>query len=415
MEQGAFVAWLKREGEFVHAGEALFSIEGDKATQDIESIDSGFLRIAPNAPQPGDAIRVGDRLGQLISEREIAGTANAAPTETPPPTPPTPPTTTDAAVPPTVPGAVSGAGTAAAVVRPAKPPGIPAPLPQSPSISPRARRIAAELGVAWTHLQGSGRTGRIRERDIRAAHGTHTANTARPEIRSPASDTRRVIAHRMLESARNTAPVTLHTTADATRLVELRRHLKATDHRNAPVPGYLDMMVFLASRALAEHPALNARWVDGKLEAAPESHIGLAVDTDAGLIVPVLRRSRSQSLAHLARQSQDLIARARTRQLTADEVRGGTFTITSLGAFGIDAFTPIINYPEVAVLGIGRIQRTPVVRNEQIVARDVMTLSLTFDHCALDGAPAARFLQSLVALIENPDELSASNTPNLVP
>ncbi len=168
------------------------------------------------------------------------------------------------------------------------------------------------------------------------------------------------------------------------------------------MPSYTDILVLLCACALAQHPVLNSRWENDRIVLADGIHIGIAVDTDAGLLVPVVRDVPRLSLAQLAAQTRDLIERARQRQLAVAELQGGTFTVTSLGAFGIDAFTPILNPPECAALGVGRIQRCPVVDGEQIVIRDRLTLSLTFDHRITDGAPAARFLQTLRGLIENP-------------
>jgi pyruvate dehydrogenase E2 component (dihydrolipoamide acetyltransferase) len=209
-----------------------------------------------------------------------------------------------------------------------------------------------------------------------------------------------MIAERMLTSHHSTAPVTLFTTIDATNLVQLRNQLKASAGNAAP--SYNDMFVLLTARALLKHPALNSRWEKDRVVASEGIHIGIAVDTDAGLVVPVVREVPSLSLEQLSVRTRDLIERARRRKLSLTEMQGGTFTVTSLGVFGIDAFTPIINYPEGAALGIGRIQRVPVVAEEHIVIRDQLTLSLTFDHRITDGAPAARFLQTLTGLIENP-------------
>jgi pyruvate dehydrogenase E2 component (dihydrolipoamide acetyltransferase) len=265
--------------------------------------------------------------------------------------------------------------------------------PELPISTPRARRVARELGIDWLEVAGSGRGGRIREADIRA--------------HSPAamSLTRRTIAARMIASQQKTAPVTLHTTADASALVQLRAAFKA-DPASPVLPGYNDMMVKLTAKALEKHPALNSRWEGEHLRTLPDVHIGIAVDTEAGLLVPVIRDAAKLSLHDIAARSRELTLRARSARLTAEELRGGTFTITSLGSFGIDAFTPVINYPECAILGVGRIVRHPVAAGDAIVLRDVITLSLTFDHCAFDGAPAARFLQTLVQLIESPASLS---------
>ena len=207
----------------------------------------------------------------------------------------------------------------------------------------------------------------------------------------------------MLASHRSTAPVTLTTTSDATNLVNLRRQFQAAVRAGHDVtPTYTDFLVKLTAVALGKHPLLSARW-DGEQITMPSGiHIGIAVHTEAGLLVPVLRDVPSLGLKQLALRARDLVARARQGKLKADEMQGGTFTVTNLGAFGIETFTPLINCPECAILGIGRIGRQAVVIGEQIVARDRITLSLTFDHRIVDGAPAAQFLHDLSALIENP-------------
>jgi pyruvate dehydrogenase E2 component (dihydrolipoamide acetyltransferase) len=210
-----------------------------------------------------------------------------------------------------------------------------------------------------------------------------------------------VIAERLVASHRFTAPVTLTTTTDVTELVNLRNRWKTEQSSNDPVPTYTDLFVKLTTLALEKHPVLNSRWEEDRVVTPEAIHIGIAVDTDAGLVVPVVRDVARLSLRELSIRSCDLIERARQRELSTSEMQGGTFTVTSLGAFGIDAFTPIINYPECAILGIGRIRRCPAVYEEKIVIRDQVTLSLTFDHRITDGVPAARFLQTLSGLIEN--------------
>ncbi len=205
----------------------------------------------------------------------------------------------------------------------------------------------------------------------------------------------------MLASQQQTAPVTLTTRADATNLVNLRTQFKTVGDGVAP-PTFTDMIVKLTAAALERHPLLAARW-EGDQQIFPETiDIGMAVDAEEGLIVPVLRDVGSLSLMQLAERSRSLVERARNGKLSADDMSGGVFTVTNLGAFGIDAFTPIINVPETAILGVGCIRREPAVHNDQIVPRDKMTLSLTFDHRVVDGAPAARFLQTVVEAVENP-------------
>jgi pyruvate dehydrogenase E2 component (dihydrolipoamide acetyltransferase) len=262
--------------------------------------------------------------------------------------------------------------------------------------------LAIELGVDWTGISGTGKTGRIRERDVRGTSASHTASSASQRF-AALSPTRKTIAGRMLQSARSTAPVTLTTQADATNLVNLREQFKSAGSTAAdPVPGYTDFFVKLAACALQQHPEMNVCWASDRLVHMERIDIGIAVDTEAGLLVPVLRGVPGMGLRQLAVAALDLITRARARKLSASEMQGGTFTVTSLGAYGIDSFSPIINYPEIAILGVGRIQRQPVVSGDQVVVRDHVTLSLTFDHCAVDGAPAARFLQTLCKIIEAP-------------
>lgn len=364
MEQGVFVGWLKADGATVRAGDSLFTLEGDKATEDVECLDAGVLHIPLHGPRQGATVDVGAVIGYLLQPGE--------------------------AVP------VTGIPSSLAPVSQAKPTSARSPsasttatVRESLRISPRARRAASRLGIDATRAIGTGRTGRIRERDVLAL--------------APSNDpTRRVIAERMLTSHRSTAPVTLTTTVDATNLVQLRNQFKL--RHGGLAPSITDFFVKLAGLALEKHPALNSRWENERVVPCNSVHIGIAVDTDAGLLVPVLRDVPRLSLQKLSARSRDLIERARAGKLISAEMQGGTFTVTSLGSFGIDAFTPIINYPECAILGIGRIRRCPSVLDEQVVIRDQVTLSLTFDHRIVDGAPAARFLQKLSRLIEDANE-----------
>jgi pyruvate dehydrogenase E2 component (dihydrolipoamide acetyltransferase) len=196
------------------------------------------------------------------------------------------------------------------------------------------------------------------------------------------------------------APVTLTSCVDATNLVNLREQFRVAG--SEPVPSYTDFFLKFVAVALAKHPLLGSRWTDTGIVPAASIDIGIAVDTDAGLLVPVLRHVPALGLRQIATRARAVIGRAQRGQLTAREISGACFTITNLGAFGIDAFTPIINPPECAILGIGRIERKPVMDGDRVVGRERVTLSLTFDHRIVDGAPAARFLQTLAACVENP-------------
>ncbi|MEX0586140.1 MAG: dihydrolipoamide acetyltransferase family protein [Pirellulales bacterium] len=396
MEEGVLVAWLKQPGEQVRAGEPLFTLEGDKAVEDVEAISDGILYVPPDSPKLGDTVAVGTTLGYLLSAGESAPLPSAAQ----PAVVVVEATAKQPAVAPSAKTSLSGNGTGA----PANPSSVPRRGRGFPTISPRAAHIAAELGIDWTTLAGSGRTGRIREADVRQAAAMRVESpqfTDGRRVIQP-SALRRTIARRMRDSVQNTAPVTLTTRCDATRLVALRRELKSAAG-DAHVASYTDIIAKLSAVAIGKHPLLNARWEDEQIVVFDEVHIGIAVDSEDGLLVPVVRDVRKLSLGELARRSRDLVERARTRQLDASELEGGTFTITNLGALGIEAFTPIINYPQTAILGIGAILREAVVLDDdRIEPRDRLTLSLTFDHQVMDGADAARFLQSLRGLMESP-------------
>jgi pyruvate dehydrogenase E2 component (dihydrolipoamide acetyltransferase) len=418
MEEGTFIEWLKREGQPVQAGDLLFAIEGDKAIQEIEAIDSGILRIPSTAPENGETVKVGQTLAYLLAEDEV-DTFHAAVDSTP-----------ESAVAEASPSRAQAAAEVAEV-NTATTAGN--RRSNRPRISPRALRVAAELGVDWKAIQGTGRNGRIRERDVRdvdeapprttsSAPSSHRdledsaepRRSKRRESRSAVAvggavgnagrqSFRRTIAARMLEGSRSTAPVTLTSTADATNLASLRAQFKATSQSPGErIPGYTELIMKLVARALQEHPALNSQWIDGQIISPDGIHLAVAVDTPAGLLAPVVRDVPKLGVREIAAQTQDLKVRAHAGQLTSQDLSGGTFTISNLGAFGIDAFTPIINVPQCAILGLGRIERRPMVIADQIVPRHALTLSLTFDHRIVDGAPAARFLAVLRQAIENP-------------
>lgn len=385
MDEGVFGGWLKQEGDLVHVGDTLFSLEGEKATEEIECLDEGRLRIAPTAPKAGETVAIGTLIAYLVQPGETSPFESVDSPKS---------QTLQAADRPVSECLLHKSSLGDSKPRPTTPSVI--TTAEVPTSSPRARRLAKELGVDWTKIQGTGRTGRIRERDVRAAAPSN-GNA------QPMSAVRKTIAQRMLHSHMNTAPVTLTTSADATNLVNLRNQFKASQQAgNEILPGYTEFLVKLLAAALSKHPILNARWSDEQIVHSPAIDIGIAVDTDAGLLVPVVRDVSSLSLKEISTRVRDLSERARQRRLSMSEMQGGTFTLTNLGAFGIDAFTPIINDSQCAILGVGRIQKQPVVFQDQIVARDRITLSLTFDHRIVDGAPAARFLQTLTLLIENP-------------
>ncbi|MEZ6144903.1 MAG: dihydrolipoamide acetyltransferase family protein [Planctomycetaceae bacterium] len=283
--------------------------------------------------------------------------------------------------------------------------------------TPRARRRSNELGIDWHQVQGTGRNGRIRERDVishvaavkERQHSQSAASGVAARAQSlvapstsgrfeSASKIRRTIAQRMLAGVTQTAPVTLTTKVDASGIVRLREELKAGS-AEAIVPSYNDMLVKLAAIVLREYPQLNACWHHDGIWTYDEVHAGVAVETPAGLLAPVVRDVDKMSLNEIAVCSRSLAEQARSGKLTQDQLEGGTFTITNLGSFGVDFFTPIINLPQAAILGVGRIRQEPVVRDDQLAIGHTLSLSLTFDHRVIDGAPAAAWLQRFCELI----------------
>ena len=444
MEEGAFGEWLKADGDTIKPGDLLFTVEGDKATQDIEAMDGGILRIDPNGPRGGDMVTVGALLAYLTKPGEAVAFAQSSSQS--------------------VSQSASGQSSVASGQLSVTKHQVPSTTTTAPTISPRARRVAKELGVDWSQLAGSGRTGRIVERDIRAAAVAAASAVAQtlsaPAIRAtpvaarmaqeagidletlaaqkpgqrigredveaaiaaqqptvaapaqplagdaeriPVTRIRQLIAGRMAESAHTTAPVTLTTEADATALVALRNQLKTTlGARGLPVPTYNDLLIKLTAVALAEHKLLRAVWQGEELVIAQGIHIGLAVDTEGGLLVPVVRDVQDKSIRQITSATQALIDQAQRRQLSPDALQGGSFTITNLGMYNIDAFTPLINLPQCAILGVGRIVEKPAVYQGQIVPRHQVVLSLTFDHRVVDGAPAARFLDTVRSYVAEP-------------
>ncbi len=385
MEEGKFLTWLKQDGEFIKEGDPIFTLESDKAAQEVEAIDSGILHIAPDGPKPGDVIKVGHVLGYLLAEGETMPVATA----------------------PTVPTAPPHVETTILISDP-----IPEPMvkpitklmPEETPASPRARRAAKEHRVDLAKLAPTGKGGRIRERDVLAA-ATSISTTGMKQV--PLTPMRRTIAARLMHSRQTTVPVTITARCDATALLAFRQQLKSItpslQHSIPVVPTINDILVKLTAAALREHPMLAATWAEDHLLLPESIHLGIAVDTEAGLLVPVIRDVGTSTLTQIAAQSQKLITAARAGQLAAADMQGACFTLSNLGSLGVEAFTPVINPPESAILGIGAIVREAVPLDDgTFTARDRLTLSLTFDHRVNDGAAAARFLQTLRHLIEHP-------------
>ena len=266
---------------------------------------------------------------------------------------------------------------------------------EEPLATPSAKWLAGERGVDLSQVPGSGPGGRITEQDVEAFLAAQP--TAAPVGILPFSGMRRAIAEHMLDSLRQTAQVTVTSEADVTDLVKLRTQLKTEFDLS-----YTDLIVKAVAKALKQHPRLNSTLIGDEVYLLSEIHIGVAVALEDGVIVPVVRDADRKEVPEIAEETRRLAQGAREGTLSVDEVTGSTFTVTNLGAYGAHYFTPILNSPEVAILGVGRIAEKPAIYEGQIARRSTMALSLTFDHRLVDGAPAAQFLQTVVEILENP-------------
>jgi pyruvate dehydrogenase E2 component (dihydrolipoamide acetyltransferase) len=417
MDEGTIVRWLRDEGDQVQAGETLYELETDKAVMEVESPISGVLsRILLPA---GTTAPLGEVVALIVSPEEAD---SGQPVEESAPSPGRQPKERIKASPLARRLAqehgidlatLNGSGPGGRIVES----DVWAAVEQSPQpaavesrrviASPVARKLAQELGVDLADVKGTGPGGRIILEDVqRVADGQRPAAPEPTPVPAegevvPLSGVRRVIAERMADSARTVARVTLTTEVDATRLVDWRTTIMEQQSVD-PVPSYTDMVVMLTARALREHPIMNARLEDEAIRLLRSINIGVAVDTERGLLVPVLRDADQKGVVEVARESRQLVNKTRAGKATTDELSGGTFTITNLGMYEIDAFTPLVNLPECAILGLGRIVPKQVVYRGEVAIRHMMMLSLAFDHRLTDGAPAARFLQRVKQLIEEP-------------
>ena len=411
------VAWHKNEGDAVEQGEMLFAIETDKAILDIEAPASGVLSRV--TAQPGDevtALRVIAQIaapGEVLVSRQVEREEGGA----------APGKATDQSlrerqraaprifISPRARRLAEEHDIPLAALKPTGPEGaiierdvhayLEAEVP--PKISPVARRLAKEAGLDWHALPGSGPGGRIMRADVTSALDSRGLAGREVLETIPLRGVRAVIAERMAQSSATTAQVTLNVEADATALVELRHQLV----QDGVDVSYNTLLLHTLGRALRDHPRLNASLVGDTIQVWHRIDVGLAVDSDRGLLVPVVRDVDRKRLTELEAEIQSLVERARAGQCSPEELSGGTFTLTNLGMYGIDSFSPIINLPECAILGVGRIKAQPAFAGEEVVMRQMTWLSLSFDHRLVDGAPAARFLQRLVHLIERPHLVSA--------
>ena len=423
MTEGAVSRWLKKEGEAVKEGEALFEVETDKLTNTIEATASG--RLLKILAQEGETLpclagvavigEAGEDISSLVPGAQAAPApepAAAAP-ETAAPAPKAPggrvvasPAAKKLAkelgldialVPGTGPGGrVTEEDVKKFKVAPPPPPEPPKPAPEpGPKASPLAAKAAAEIGIELKDVPHKG--GRILAADILAAASKAPDEAPREEIK-PMTGMRKAIARNMHNSHMTSPTVSFNLGCDVSELAKLRQKLKAEDVKIS----YTDILVKLTALALREFPLLNCS-VDGdKIIYKNYVNIGVAVALDNGLIVPNVPDADKKSLREISAEVKELASLARTGGLPMDRLKGGTFTITNLGMYGIESFTPIINQPEVAILGVNTIEDKAVVVDGELCIRPILNLSLTADHRVVDGSVAAQFLQKLKKLIECP-------------
>jgi pyruvate dehydrogenase E2 component (dihydrolipoamide acetyltransferase) len=416
MQDGTIQRYFKSPGESVRAGEPLYEVETEKVLYEVEAPASGTLAVAlfpeGTTVECGAVVAVIAERGEDLAAVSAPYGDGAGPRAGAPAAP--------AAGAPARAGA-GAAGTSQGSARPSSAaPSAPASSAAVAAaddagarraVSPVARKLAAELGVELARINGTGPGGRITREDVERAailaRSTSGANAAaagagapapaaigKPHVRSvPMRGMRKTIADRMSQSLHQSAQLTITTEADVTAAVELRERLvRQFDFT------YGDLLIQAVARALLRHPRMNARLVEDAIVIMPQVNVGMAVALEDGLIVPVIAEADRKSLREIAAATRELGERARAGKLRLEEVSGGTFTITNLGTYGVDAFTPIINPGETGILGVGRIIEKPVIHRGEIARRSMMTLSLTFDHRLIDGAPAAQFLQTVIEI-----------------
>jgi pyruvate dehydrogenase E2 component (dihydrolipoamide acetyltransferase) len=363
MQEGTIQQWFTAEGEPIEAGQRLFEVETEKVLYEVEAPASG---VVAKLLYPLEATVP---CAQVVAVIAVAGEDLAAVAAQ------------YAGAAPTVPVKVEAKGAAA----------VPTSARSSPVVAtPAARKLAKDSGLDLATIAGSGPGGRITREDVEAAIATPAAAPA--PAGTPLQGMRKTIAERMFKSLQSTAQLTITTEADVTALVQRRAELAAQCNVT-----YTDLLVAAVAAALRVHPRLRVTVEGDRIQSHDAIHIGIAVALDEGLIVPVIRDADRKTVQQIADASRALVEKARAGSLGVDEVSGGLFTITNLGMYGIDAFTPIINLPQIAILGVGRIVDKPAVHDGQIAIRSLLTLSLTFDHRIVDGAPAAAFLHDVAA------------------
>jgi len=390
VESCIIIEWKINEGDTVTEGQSICDIETDKASFEIDSPATGtvlgifypvesdveVLKVIAAIGEPGEDISA-----LRASDEDPANGNITAPVET---------QTAE-----TIPGMKAD----------------PAPITVASSgASPRAKDLAASNSVDISTIAGTGPNGRVIERDVAAVDSNATGSTTEfpgktKEI--PVKGVRKLIAERMHASLQNTAQLTHNTSADARAVLAYRQNCKdAPEEAGVAGISINDIVLYTTVRTLAEFPELNAHALGDRIVQFENIHLGIAVDTPRGLIVPVIRYANLMGIKQLSNEARRLATACIEDNFDPDELHGGTFTVTNLGALGIESFTPVLNTPEVGILGICAIQPKAVMDDGGLAFIQHMGLSLTFDHCAVDGAPAARFLASLKENLATFEELS---------
>ncbi len=391
MVEGTVVNWFKKEGEHVRKGEPLLVIETDKVTVEVEAPWAGVLQMV--LTKDGEDAPVGQSVGVLLTDED--GAQNQVALTGKPRRAARRSTAADA------PASV------AAVSQVARPANL--------DISPIALKIATERGVDVSSIKGTGPGGRITKEDVLQAAEQPVPEVAEAtELETlqviPLLGVRKTISERMRLSRQTAAHFTLSMEVDMTEAVRFRERWSGVPGEgDAQRPSLNDMVVMAVARALAGHRNINCSVVGNEIRIWKQINVGVAVATDRGVIVPVVRDANLQSLAALSALVHELADRARESTLDLVDVSGGTFTVTNLGSFGVDTFTPVINQPESAILGVGRVAEKPVAVNGEVAVRWIMPLSLSIDHRVIDGAPGARFLGAVKDLLESPDWMGVAS------
>ena len=388
MTEGTIQQWFKSEGDAIKTGAALFEVETEKVLYEVEAPAAGTVAKLLYAVEAvvgvGLPVAVIAEAGEEVAE--VAARYADAPAAAPAAAPPEP------------------APAAAAA---------PSPAPQEKRgrvpVTPAARKLAKEHGVDLSGVTGTGPRGRITREDVQKIidSGGQAAPPPAPAAAPAAAEDmplrgmRKVIAERMQQSLQGSAQLTISTEVDVTQLIDRRQEVRQEFNVT-----YTDFIVQACAHALRQHPRMNAHLEGDIIRANTDIHVGLAVALDEGLIVPVVRDADKKSLKDIAAEAKTLAEKARASQLKLEEVSGGTFTVSNLGMYGVDAFTPIINAPQSGILGVGRIVEKPVIHRGEVTRRSMMVLSLTFDHRVIDGAPAGAFLQTVADLLAHGNRVS---------